>query len=91
MHMHGHGRSAFPNCAPQVALSLLINDRIASDNPYAHRKEGMHREAPCFASVEYDAQTAAGPAYIWAGMLSYGQNLAYPIAREQLLQECKQM
>ena len=48
----------------------------------------MHREGRRFASIEYvyDVGTAAGQVYIWAGLLSYGQNLAYPIAREQMCQ-----
>ena len=55
---------------------------------FCESPEGMRREGPRFASVEYDAQPAAGQVYnvIWAGLLSYGQNLAYPIAREQMCQ-----
>ena len=53
---------------------------------FCESPEGMHREGRRFASVEYDAQPAAGQVYIWAGLLSYGQNLAYPIAREQMCQ-----
>ena len=46
--------------------------------------EGMRREGPHFASAEDDVQAAAGQVYIilWVVLLSYGQNLAYPIARE---------
>ena len=43
----------------------------------------MRREGPRFASVEYDIQTATGQVYVLLVLLSYGQNLAYPIAREQ--------
>ena len=39
-----------------------------------------------FASAEYDVQTAAGQVYILAGLLSYGQNLAYPAASGKLCQ-----
>ena len=53
---------------------------------FCESPEGMHREGPRFASVEYNVQTAAGQVYIWVGLLSYGQKLAYPIAREQMCQ-----
>ena len=53
---------------------------------FCESPEGMRREGRRFASAEYDVETAAGQVYIWAGLLSYGQNLAYPIAREQMCQ-----
>ena len=55
---------------------------------FCESPEGMRREGPRVASAEYDVKTAAGQlqVYIWAGLLSYGQNLAYPIAREQICQ-----
>ena len=53
---------------------------------FCESPEGMRREGRRFASVEHDVETAAGQVYIWAGLLSYGQNLAYPIAREQMCQ-----
>ena len=53
---------------------------------FCESPEGMRIEGPSFASVEYDVQIAAGQVYIWGMLLSYGQNLAYPIAREQMCQ-----
>ena len=49
-------------------------------------REGMRREGRRFASAEHDVETAAGQVYIWAGLLSYGQNVTYPLAREQMCQ-----
>ena len=50
--------------------------------------EGMRREGPRgrLASPEYAIQTAAGQVYICVGLLSYGQNLACPIARRPMYQ-----
>ena len=53
---------------------------------FCESPEGMRREGPRFASAEYDDQTAVGQVYIWAGLLAYGQNLAYPIVRGQMCQ-----
>ena len=53
---------------------------------FCESPEGMRREGRRFASAEYDVETAEGQVYIWAGLLSYGQNLAYPIAGEQMCQ-----
>ena len=50
---------------------------------------GMRREGPRFAGVEYYAQITAGQVHIWVGLLSYGQDLAYPIVREQMCQISK--
>ena len=65
-------------------MTLYRSQRCAI--AFSESPEGMRREGPRFASVDYDVQTAAGQVYIWAGLLSYGQNLAYPIAREQMCQ-----
>ena len=53
---------------------------------FSESREGMRREGPRFASFEYPIQTAAGQVYICVGLLSYGQNLAYPIVRGQMCQ-----
>ena len=51
------------------------------------RKPGRNApRRPPLCKRRVDVETAAGQVYIWAGLLSYGQNLAYPIAREQMCQ-----
>ena len=53
---------------------------------FSESPEGMRREGPRFASFEYATQTATGQVYICVGLLSYGQNLAYPKVRGQMCQ-----
>ena len=53
---------------------------------FCESPEGMRREGPRFASVEYDVQTAAGHVYIWAVILPYDQSRACPVASEQMCQ-----
>ena len=53
----------------------------------AFRKPGRNTpRRPPLCKRRVDVETAASQVYIWAGLLSYGQNLAYPIAREQMCQ-----
>ena len=53
---------------------------------FSESPEGMRREGPRFASFEYAIQTATGQVYICIGLLSYGQNFAYPVVRGQMCQ-----